>query len=149
MTMRDLLSHQSGLTYGFMARTNVDAGYRKAGIGEKSRSGTLEGMMEDLAALPLEFSPGTAWNYSVSTDVCGRLIEVLSGQSLDVFFKERIFEPLGMVDTGFEVPDEKLPRFAANYERRRNKTLRLVDDPEDSAYRTCLLYTSPSPRDRG
>jgi len=135
MTVRDLLSHQSGLTYGFMARTNVDAGYRKAGIGTKTRSSTLEEMIDELAGLPLEFSPGTAWNYSVSTDVCGRLIEIISGQSLDVFFKERIFDPLGMVDTGFEVPEAKLSRFAANYERRRNKTLRLVDDPEDSEYR--------------
>jgi len=135
MTVRDLLSHQSGLTYGFQARTNVDAGYRKAGIGTKSRSGTLEEMIDELGRLPLEFSPGTAWNYSVATDVCGRLIEIISGQPLDVFFKERIFEPLGMVDTGFEVPEAELPRLAANYERRRNKTLRLVDDPEDSEYR--------------
>jgi len=135
MTIRDLLSHQSGLTYGFMASTNVDAGYRKAGIGETMRSGTLEGMMTDLATLPLEFSPGTAWNYSVATDVCGRLVEILSGQPLDVYFRERIFEPLGMVDTGFTVPEAELPRFAANYERRRNKTLRRVDDPFDSEYR--------------
>ena len=134
-TIRDLLSHQSGLTYGFMASTNVDAGYRKAGIGQAMRSGTLEGMVSDLAKLPLEFSPGTAWNYSVATDVCGRLVEVLSGQPLDVYFRERIFEPLGMVDTGFTIPEADLPRFAANYERRRNKTLRRVDDPFDSEYR--------------
>lgn len=142
MTIRDLLTHQSGLTYGFMARTNVDSGYRKAGIGEKQRSGTLEEMMTDLAALPLEFSPGTAWNYSVSTDVCGRLVEVLSGQPLDAYFRERILDPLGMVDTGFSVPDADLPRFAANYERRRNKTLRLVDDPLDSEYKQGVTLLS-------
>ncbi|MCR9096600.1 MAG: beta-lactamase family protein [bacterium] len=142
MTIRDLLTHQSGLTYGFMARTNVDAGYRKAGIGDKKRSATLEEMTTDLAALPLEFSPGTAWNYSVSTDVCGRLVEVLSGQSLDAYFRERILDPLGMADTGFSVPDADLPRFAANYERRRNKTLRLVDDPLDSEYKEGVTLLS-------
>ncbi|MEM9177170.1 MAG: serine hydrolase domain-containing protein [Myxococcota bacterium] len=142
MTIRDLLSHQSGLTYGFMARTNVDAGYRKAGIGEKKRSGTLAEMVTELSALPLEFSPGTAWNYSVATDVCGRLVEVLSGRSLDDYFQERIFTPLGMVDTGFSVPDADLPRLAANYERRRNKTLRLVDDPLDSEYREGVTLLS-------
>jgi CubicO group peptidase (beta-lactamase class C family) len=134
MSIRDVLTHQSGLTYGFMARTNVDAAYRKAGIGVKTHGDTLEEMISVLATLPLEFSPGTAWNYSVSTDVCGRLVEVISGQPLDVFFRERIFEPLGMEDTGFSVPDDKLPRLAANYERRMNKSLRLVDDPQDSEY---------------
>ena len=142
MTIRDLLSHQSGLTYGFMARTNVDAGYRKAAIGEKGRSGTLAEMMTDLSTLPLEFSPGTAWNYSVATDVCGRLVELISGQPLDVYFQQHIFEPLGMVDTGFSVPEADLPRFAANYERRRNKTLRLVDDPLDSVYREGVTLLS-------
>ncbi|MFK7895325.1 MAG: serine hydrolase domain-containing protein [Myxococcota bacterium] len=135
MTIRDLLSHQSGLTYGFMARTNVDAGYRKAGIAMKTRSSTLEEMIAELAELPLEFSPGEHWNYSVSTDVCGRLVEILSAQSLDRFFQERIFAPLGMVDTAFEVPEANLPRLAANYERRRDKSLRVVDDPQESAYR--------------
>jgi CubicO group peptidase (beta-lactamase class C family) len=135
MSIRDLLSHQSGLTYGFMARTNVDSAYRKAGIDTNARSSTLEEMVDRLATLPLEFSPGTHWNYSVSTDVCGRLIEIISGQPLDLFFRERIFEPLGMVDTGFDVPDEKISRLAANYERRADKGLRLVDDPEDSAFR--------------
>jgi len=134
MSIRDVLTHQSGLTYGFMARTNVDAAYRKAGIGVKTHGGTLEEMMSQLATLPLEFSPGTAWNYSVSTDVCGRLVELISGKPLDVFFRERIFEPLDMDDTGFSVPDDKLPRLAANYERRMDKSLRLVDDPQESAY---------------
>src|SRR5687767_8021858 len=80
MTVRDLLSHTSGLTYGFMERTNVDAAYRKLGIADRARPGyTLQNMVDTLAGLPLEFSPGTRWNYSVSTDVVGHLIEVISG----------------------------------------------------------------------
>jgi CubicO group peptidase (beta-lactamase class C family) len=135
MTIHDLFTHQSGLTYGFMERTNVDAAYRKLGIGGAgTKEGTLRDMVEKLATLPLEFSPGTAWNYSVSTDVLGHLIEVLSGQRLDAFLKEQIFDPLGMVDTGFQVPPDKVERFAANYSRRRDKSLRIEDDPEDSPY---------------
>ncbi len=142
MTVRDLLSHQSGLTYGFLARTNVDAGYRKAGIGTRQRSDTLAEMITKLASLPLEFSPGTAWNYSVATDVCGRLVEILSGKPLDVYFRERILDPLGMFDTGFIVPDSELRRFAANYERQRDKTLRLIDDPLDSEYKEGVTLLS-------
>jgi len=135
MTVRDLLTHTSGLTYGFMERTNVDAAYRKLGIGgANTKEGTLRETIEKLATLPLEFSPGTAWNYSVATDVCGYLIEVISGKPLDQFFKEEIFEPLGMVDTGFTVPAGKLDRFATLYSRRRDKSLRIEDDPEDSLY---------------
>ena len=87
-----------------------------------------------MADIPLEFSPGTAWNYSVSTDALGYLVEVISGQSLDDYFRERIFEPLGMVDTSFSVPPEKIDRFAANYARRPDKQLVLEDDPLDSPY---------------
>jgi CubicO group peptidase (beta-lactamase class C family) len=135
MTIHDLMTHMSGLTYGFMERTNVDAAYRKLGIDRGgTHEGTLADMVEKLATLPLEFSPGTAWNYSVSTDVLGHLIEVLSGQRLDAFLKETLFDPLGMVDTGFVVPPEKVDRFAANYRRRRDKSLRIEDDPETSPY---------------
>ncbi|MGI9432048.1 MAG: serine hydrolase domain-containing protein [Myxococcota bacterium] len=135
MTVRDLLIHTSGLTYGFMERTNVDAAYRKLGIGgANTEEGTLRETIEKLATLPLEFSPGTAWNYSVATDVCGYLIEVLSGKPLDEFFREEIFEPLGMTDTGFTVSPEKLDRFATLYSRRRDKSLKIEDDPEDSLY---------------
>lgn len=134
MTIRDLLSHMSGLTYGFMARTNVDHAYRRAKVGGEVEGATLADMMDKLAGIPLEFSPGTAWNYSVATDVCGRLVEVMSGQSLDEFFAERIFQPLGMHDTGFTVPDQKIERFAANYMRNARKELVLEDDPQDSPY---------------
>jgi len=135
MTVRDLLTHTSGLTYGFMERTNVDAAYRKLGIGgANTEEGNLRDTIEKLATLPLEFSPGTAWNYSVATDVCGYLIEVISGKPLDQFFQEEIFGPLGMVDTGFTVPSEKLDRFATLYSRRRDKSLKIEDDPAESVY---------------
>jgi CubicO group peptidase (beta-lactamase class C family) len=136
MTIRDLLSHTSGLTYGFMERTNVDAAYRKLGVADQTRSGyTLPDMVETLAELPLEFSPGTRWNYSVATDVIGHLIEVISGQRLDAYLRERILEPLGMRDTGFVLEDQQVARFAANYERQGDGSLKMIDNPEQSSYR--------------
>ena len=104
MQIRDLLTHTSGLTYGFMARHPVDSLYRRRGV-DADGSETLAEMVDKLAELPLLFSPGTRWSYSVATDVCGHLCEVLSGRPLDVLLRERIFEPLGMVDTGFSVPE--------------------------------------------
>ena len=97
MTVRDLLSHQSGLTYGFVNRTNVDRAYRDAGVGEIRTTGNLQKMIHCLSEIPLEFSPGERWNYSVSMDVCGYLVEVISGKPFDVFLDEVIFQPLGMV----------------------------------------------------
>jgi CubicO group peptidase (beta-lactamase class C family) len=138
MTIRHLLTHTSGLTYGFMERTNVDRAYRKLGIGTfgKGPGGDLAHMVALLAGLPLEFQPGSAWNYSVSTDVCGHLVERFSGQRFDAFLEERIFRPLGMRDTAFFVPEQKVARFAANYERgpAPAKELRLLDDPRASRY---------------
>lgn len=134
MTVRDLLTHTSGLTYGFMERTNVDAAYRKLHLGERKLGSTLRDMIDQLAGLPLEFSPGSAWNYSVATDVCGYLIEVISGQPLDRYLEEHIFTPLGMGETGFRVPDALRDRFSACYVRGPRKQLRLDDDPEESPY---------------
>ncbi len=134
MTVRDLLTHTSGLTYGFMERTPVDAAYRKVGFGVNDGKGKLSEYVKTLGTLPLEFSPGTAWNYSVATDVVGHLVELISGQSLDEYFREKIFEPLGMVDTAFSVPAEKVSRFAANYTRSAGKQLIVLDDPELSTY---------------
>lgn len=113
MRVRDLFTHTSGLTYGWMGRHPVDALYRHAGIGAPDTS--LEDMCEHLAGVPLLFSPGTQWSYSVATDVLGRLVEVIGGQPFDEFLQERIFGPLGMADTGFWVPDEGAARLAANY----------------------------------
>ncbi len=137
MTIRDLLTHTSGLTYGFMNQHPVDRMYRRNGIdGSATSQLTLKDMVEKLADIPLLFSPGEHWNYSVSTDVCGYLVEVLSGRPLDEFLQARIFAPLGMVDTGFMVPKDKLDRFTANYEKNaRTREVRLVDkSDETSAY---------------
>lgn len=113
MTIRDLFTHTSGLTYGFMGRHPVDALYRRRGL--DSAQHKLESWVEMVAEMPLLFSPGTRWSYSVATDVLGRLVEVIGGQTLDTFLSERIFQPLGMVDTGFWVDDDRADRLAANY----------------------------------
>jgi CubicO group peptidase (beta-lactamase class C family) len=142
MTVRDLLSHTSGLTYGFMERTNLDAAYRRLGVADRGRPGyTLRAMVDTLAQLPLEFSPGTRWNYSVSTDVVGHVIEVVSGQPLAAYLRESILEPLGMRDTGFVIEEEQIPRFAANYQRQADGTLKLIDDPAQSEYRECSFFS--------
>lgn len=133
MTVRDLLTHMSGLSYGFMERTNVDAAYRRLGIGDR-QGGDLRQMVEALSTLPLDFSPGTAWGYSVATDIVGYLVELFSGQRLDRYLRETIFEPLGMVDTAFSVPSDKADRLATCYERAPDKSLRVQDGAAESAY---------------
>jgi CubicO group peptidase (beta-lactamase class C family) len=111
-----LLTHTSGLTYGFVASHSVDEMYRRAGFEWGVPAGAdLEAVCDQLAALPLLFQPGTEWAYGHSTDVLGRVIEVASGMPLDQFFAERIFGPLGMVDTGFSVPESEHGRVAALY----------------------------------
>ena len=114
MRIWHLLTHTSGLTYGFHHAHPVDEAYRNAGFEWGSPPGaTLADNCDAFAQLPLLFQPGTEWNYGVSTDVLGRVIEVASGQTLDTFFKERIFEPLGMTDTAFHANDHG--RLAALY----------------------------------
>ncbi|MET0876092.1 MAG: serine hydrolase domain-containing protein [Tardiphaga sp.] len=136
MLVIDLLRHTSGLTYGFQQRTNVDAAYRALKIGEVEKSGTLASMIADLAKIPLEFSPGDAWNYSVATDVVGYLVEKISGMPFEQFVQQRILDPLHMTDTGFHVPPGKAHRFAACYaaDGRGGKTLQ--DDPATSSFLT-------------
>src|SRR5213080_3787786 len=140
MLIVDLLRHTSGLTYGFQQRGNVDAAYRENMIGE-------------LAKIPLEFSPGEAWNYSVSTDVIGYLIGLISGKPFEQFLKERILDPLGMKDTDFFVPKDKAHRFAACYSAgpqggmtfhatERKGTLTLQDDPATSSFLTPPSFIS-------
>jgi CubicO group peptidase (beta-lactamase class C family) len=135
MTVKDLLTHTSGLTYGFMQSHPVDAMYRAQDIGGMAAAGTLEEMVRKLSEIPLQFSPGTRWNYGVSTDVLGYLVQKLSDKPFDVFVRERITQPLAMTDSGFSVRPEQTKRFAACYERVPNtNTFRLQDDPQDSAY---------------
>jgi CubicO group peptidase (beta-lactamase class C family) len=145
MLIVDLLRHTSGLTYGFQQRSNVDAAYREKKIGEVEKAGTLRSMIEDLAKIPLEFSPGEAWNYSVSTDVIGYLVGLISGKPFEQFLKERIFNPLGMNDTDFFVAPDKAHRFAACYSAdpqggmtfhaaERKGGLTLQDDPTRSSF---------------
>ncbi|MES2897224.1 MAG: serine hydrolase domain-containing protein [Pseudomonadota bacterium] len=134
MQMVDLLRHTSGLTYGFQNRTNVDAAYRRLKIGGTTGDGDMQAFVDHLAKLPLEFSPGEAWNYSVSTDVLGVLIERISGQPFQAFLQQRIFDPLGMTDTGFHVREDQRPRFAACYNATPAGGLDLQDDPETSPY---------------
>jgi CubicO group peptidase (beta-lactamase class C family) len=134
MLIVDLLRHTSGLTYGFQQRTNVDAAYRQQKIGEIEKAGTLQAMIDDLAKMPLEFSPGEAWNYSVSTDVIGYLIGKISGKPFEQFLQERILDPLGMTDTGFFVPAAKAHRLAACYSADGKGGMTLQDDPATSSF---------------
>lgn len=141
MSIRDLLTHQAGLSYGFSCRTNVDAAYRELNLDGHSGL-TLDGLIDELSRLPLEFSPGSAWNYSLATDVCGYLVQQLSGMTLDDYFAKHIFEPLGMLDTFFSVPADKLTRFAACYQYQPGDTFSLQDDPQSSHFRKPLRYLS-------
>jgi len=115
MTVRHLMTHTSGLTYGFMQTNVVDEAYREAGIEFPGTAGSLEELTARVAALPLICQPGSGWNYSVSTDVLGRLIEVWSGMNLSEFLQTRLLQPLGMLDTGFDVAAANHARFAALY----------------------------------
>jgi CubicO group peptidase (beta-lactamase class C family) len=141
MTIRDLLMHTSGLTYGFMHTSNVDHAYRKKKIQIPRPGYTLQDMIDDLAELPLEFEPGSAWNYSVATDVVGHLVEVISGMSLADYFDTHIFQPLGMTDTSFSIDVAKEERFASCYQRQLDKSLSLQDDARDSDYRDRTFYS--------
>ena len=125
-----LLTHTSGLTYGFHNTDVTDAIYRRAGFEWGTPKGAdLAECCARWAELPLAFQPGTEWNYGVSTDVLGRLVEVVSGMTLDEFFRTRIFEPLGMTDTDFHVHGESLDRFATLYVRNP-KTGEAVPAPD-------------------
>lgn len=132
MTVRDLLRHTSGLTYGYFGNTPVDQMYRQRAV--LNRNGSLQDMAQMLSETPLLYQPGTRWHYSVSTDVLGHLVEVVSGQTLDMFFQEQIFAPLSMTDTAFYVPPEKVHRFAVCYGPKRDEGLRVSDDPSTSQF---------------
>jgi CubicO group peptidase (beta-lactamase class C family) len=122
MRVIDLLRHTSGLTYGFQLRTNVDAAYRSLKL-DAFEAGSLASFVDALGRVPLEFSPGTAWNYSVSTDVVGHLVSVVSGVPFDEFLRSCVLQPLGMHDTDFHVPEAKAARFADCYVKSEAGTL--------------------------
>lgn len=137
MTIQHLLTHTSGLSYDFMP-TPVGRMYQKNGVvgaAPGARFANLEEWTQALVEMPLVAQPGTAWNYSVGLDVLGRLVEVISQQSFGEFLRERIFDPLAMVDTGFFVPDDKVERFAANYMPKPGGGLVMIEDPQSSPYR--------------
>ena len=142
ITFRDLMTHTSGLTYGFMQSTLVDAAYRDQGIDFQTAPGTLADLVERLYELPLLAQPGVEWNYSVATDVLGYLVEVISGEPFGDYLERRVIAPLGMVDTLFHVPAAKHDRFAANYARGPDGRLQLIDDPATSRYREPRLINS-------
>jgi CubicO group peptidase (beta-lactamase class C family) len=134
MRMVDLLRHTSGLTYGFQNRSNVDAAYRAGKIENWHGNLDLDQFVAALGELPLEFSPGTAWNYSVSTDVLGAVVQRVSGMPLAAFFHSRIFAPLRMDDTFFEVPEDKIDRLTDCYTFVPGKGRILYDRGAESAW---------------
>jgi CubicO group peptidase (beta-lactamase class C family) len=143
MRVIDLLRHTSGLTYGFQHNDAADAAYRQARIGDPGGPATLADFVEVLADLPLVFQPGgEAWNYSVSTDVVGRLIEIIAGQSLDDFLITRVLRPLGMDDTGFSVPADRAHRLTACYQTLPDGSRTVQDDPQASAFLKAPTFLS-------
>jgi CubicO group peptidase (beta-lactamase class C family) len=144
MTVRDLLMHTSGLV-GRDSESPVGELYRRAGFAGADSQFTLAEMVRRLGQIPLEVDPGSRWIYGISTDLVGYLCEVLSGLPFDRYLEERILGPLGMLDTGFSVPEPKVDRFAANYAPRAGTPrYRLVDDPHTSPYTRPRTYFSGS-----
>ncbi len=134
ITYRDLLTHTSGLTYGFMNATPVDAMYRDGGVDFQTADKTLAEVVDLAASMPLLAQPGAAWNYSIATDVVGHLVAVLSGQGFGEFLHSRVLEPLSMVDTAFHAGPQQMPRFAANYAPTAEGGLTLIDDPQTGRF---------------
>jgi CubicO group peptidase (beta-lactamase class C family) len=135
VSVRDAMMHMTGIGYGPRdARLSLAAGTSQPST-RLGPGATLATLIERLAGEPLRFHPGSRWLYSWSTDVCARLVEVLSGQRFDDYLRATIWEPLGMVDTDFSVPDAEIGRFAALYRRDADKNLVLGDDPLESRYR--------------
>ncbi|HEX7743261.1 MAG TPA: serine hydrolase domain-containing protein, partial [Sphingobium sp.] len=135
MRMIDLLRHTSGLTYGLQRQTSIDARYRELGLDEFQQKRSPDAFIAALAEVPLEFSPGERWNYSVATDVLGVVVERLSGVDLGEFFARRIFGPLGMSDTFFDLPDDRIDRMTDAWQLGADGRLSLYDRGERSGWR--------------
>ena len=138
-TFRDVLGHMAGLTYGgglpgVGVQHPIDKIYRGLKIRSSDTTDTMVEFMDKLSQVPLRYHPGEAWMYSLATDVCGALVEIISGKPFAQYLQEVIFEPLGMKDTSFQVTADKADRFCANYQRGPDKKLKLIDDPATSNY---------------
>jgi len=131
MTIEHLLSHTSGLTYDDESIDGLPTLYAAADL---YTGPDLAAFVTKLARLPLASQPGTRWEYSVSMDVLGRVVEVVSGEQLDTYMQDQIFGPLGMVDTGFSVPKNKVPRFAALYSKTDDGGMKRIERPEENEY---------------
>lgn len=139
VSFKDVLSHMSGLTYGgglpgVGIQHPVDKVYRQLKVRSVGGEDSMHVFMDKLGQVPLLFQPGTRWMYSLATDVCGALVEIISGKPLDQYLQETIFGPLGMKDTAFQVTADKVGRFSANYQRGPDKALKLIDDPVASDF---------------
>ena len=139
VSFRDVLSHTAGLTYGgglpgVGIQHPIDRIYRELKIRSAGSTDSMVEFMDKLGQVPLRYQPGTAWMYSLATDVCGALVEIISGKPFAQYLQDEIFGPLGMKDTAFFVAPDKVGRFAANYQRGPDKKLKLIDDPATSAF---------------
>jgi CubicO group peptidase (beta-lactamase class C family) len=141
VSVRDALTHMTGLPGSLVPGHPTDDGFAAA-VHSARHGMTLEGVCTLLAGFPLKFQPGTSWNYGLSTDICARLVEILSGEPFDRYLQPSGFDPLDMTDTGFFVPEQSLDRFAACYRYQRGGPPQLMDDPAGSTYRRRRSYLS-------
>ena len=156
ITIRELMSHTAGLTYGIFGNSVIDQKYRVAMFGEghqfsfnnttinadASKIKTLDDLVSAIGPIPLQYQPGTQWVYSLSVDILGAVIEKVSGQSLDAFMLERLFKPLRMNDTFFEVPKEKLQRFGTLQAKDAGGKLMVIDRPKTSDFANNVTFFS-------
>ncbi len=140
--VRQLLNHTSGLILPAFSEHPLRDMYVSYGVNGSRSEGSLADVINKLANLPLLFEPGTRWEYSMATDVVGRLVEVIDGRSFDIYLKEELFGPLGMADTDFYLPRGKISRFTANYTRDGDAPIRPIDIPQESRYLTVPEFKS-------
>jgi len=141
MNVRDVLMHMTGLAGGLFPGNPIDDAFAEARRAQR-KGMTLEGITSLLAEHPLKFHPGTQWNYGLSTDIVGRLVEIMTGDRFDDYLRQEIFEPLGMDDTGFFVPEHSADRLAALYQFQPGNAPMLLEAPEQSPYLRRRSYLS-------